>query len=72
MALLELYEFWFSRYFVLSPHPSKSATVERDRECTSVTVWLLGGRKLQTICNVDTKARAIGNVGVYVSVVNEN
>lgn len=54
------------------PHPGKSATVERDTEFTSVIVWLLGGRKLQTICNVDAKAHAIGNVGVYVSDVNEN
>lgn len=55
-----------------SLNPSKRATVERDRKFTSVIVWLLGGRKLQTICNVDAKAHAIGNVGVYVSDVNEN
>jgi hypothetical protein len=57
---------------VCSLNPSKRATVERDRKFTSVIVWLLGGRKLQTICNVDAKAHAIGNVGVYVSDVNEN
>jgi hypothetical protein len=71
-AIMEPYDIWCSWYFLCSPNPSKSAAVERDWKFTSVIVWLLGGRKLQAICNVDAKAHAIGNVGVYVSDVNEN